>query len=116
MAGWSREEKLRVALQTLARLTRIPIRALEAELDASYAHDWTRDEFSLGAYSYVKVGGDVAGTYLRAPVAEKIFFAGEATIDGAARGTVHGALLSGRRAARRVRLAETTSQERRAAA
>ncbi|WP_153806672.1 FAD-dependent oxidoreductase [Nocardia sp. SYP-A9097] len=63
---------------------------------------WSTDPYALGSYSYPgidSVPGDRDA--LAAPVADRIFFAGEATHDTAA-ATVHGALLSGRREATRI--------------
>ena len=65
-------------------------------------HDWQRDPHFRGAYSYVAVGGEGARAALGAPVAERLFFAGEATADDSEGGTVAGALQSGMRAARQV--------------
>jgi monoamine oxidase len=71
-----------------------------AELEAAYAHDWQRDPFARGAYSYVAVGeGDPRGD-LAAPVDDVLFFAGEASAPTSEAGTVAGALQSGERAAR----------------
>jgi monoamine oxidase len=69
------------------------------EFDGGLVHDWGRDPFSRGAYSYVAVGGGDARARLAAPVEDTLFFAGEATsLDGQG-GTVNGALESGARAA-----------------
>lgn len=73
---------------------------VEAQLEAAYCHDWQRDPFARGAYSYVTVGGDGAREALAAPLRDTLFFAGEATdVQGEAT-TVAGALQSGIRAAR----------------
>jgi monoamine oxidase len=72
------------------------------ELEAVYYHDWQRDPFARGAYSYVGVGGGTAREELAAPVDDTLFFAGEATdVEGEA-ATVTGALQSGERAATEV--------------
>jgi len=64
--------------------------------------DWSGDPYALGAYSYLAVGAEpVMREWLAAPVAERVFFAGEAT-DGDAPSTVNGALASGRRVAAEV--------------
>ena len=69
------------------------------EPDAAYVHDWRRDPFARGAYSYVRVDGEGAREALQRPLADTLFFAGEATnLEGEA-GTVSGALQSGKRAA-----------------
>ena len=73
-----------------------------ARLRASYHHDWQADPFSCGAYRYLRVGGGDARAQLGKPIAQKLFFAGEATSTGDS-GTVAGALESGYRAADEVR-------------
>lgn len=63
---------------------------------------WAADPYARGAYSHVPVGArrEDRGELAR-PVGGRLFFAGEATHTGHP-GTVHGALLSGVREARRV--------------
>lgn len=61
---------------------------------------WDADPFACGAYSYVLAGGMKESGLLAAPVAGTLYFAGEASADGGARGTVPGAIASGRSAAR----------------
>lgn len=61
--------------------------------------DWSRDPWSLGAYTYSAVGLGGARAALAAPVAGTLFFAGEATVLDGHIATVHGAIESGRRAA-----------------
>lgn len=63
---------------------------------------WGSDEFSGGAYSYVGAGG-TANDYelLAEPLANKLFFAGEATSKSYP-ATVHGAYLTGLREAHRI--------------
>jgi monoamine oxidase len=63
-------------------------------------HDWSRDPFARGAYSYVAVGGGDARARLAQPVDDTLFFAGEATAYDGQGGTVNGALATGERAAR----------------
>jgi polyamine oxidase len=63
---------------------------------------WAADPWTRGSYSYVAVGASTTDRErLGAPVGEQLFFAGEATsVDYPA--TVHGALMSGVRAAEEV--------------
>ena len=68
---------------------------------AVLVHDWRRDPFARGAYSYLRVGGEGAREDLATPIGDTLFFAGEAT-DAEESGTVAGALRSGERAARQV--------------
>jgi monoamine oxidase len=65
-------------------------------------HNWSRDPFSRGAYSFTAAGGEDAAQKFRAPMRDTLFFAGEATADGEEVGTVHGALASGFRAAKEI--------------
>ena len=78
----------------------LPRRAVASLLAATWMHDWQRDVYSRGAYSYARVGGAGAARSLSRPVEETLFFAGEATDTGGHTGTVEGALASGLRAAR----------------
>jgi monoamine oxidase len=94
------------AIDSLATLPGLSRRDLESRLVAAYTHDWLSDPYSRGAYSYVPVGGLGASQELAKPVQDTLFFAGEALATGPDRGTVQGALDSGRRAARRILDAE----------
>lgn len=75
---------------------------IDAQFKAAWFHDWQRDPFARGAYSYEKVGGSGARRALAAPLQDTLFFAGEATDFEGEQGTVAGALQSGIRAAREV--------------
>ncbi len=74
----------------------------ESRLVAAWLHDWQRDPFARGAYSYVAVGGHGARKALAAPVQGTLYFAGEAADFEGEHGTVAGALRSGTRAARQI--------------
>jgi monoamine oxidase len=89
------------ALDGLQRLfgDSVPVRTL---LSQSWVHNWQRDPFSLGAYSYVGVGGLDARRLLAQPLEGTLFFAGEATDHAGEGSTVAGALASGERAAKEV--------------
>jgi monoamine oxidase len=64
--------------------------------------DWTRDPWSMGAYSAVPVGALDARRVLALPEG-RIHFAGEATALDGHPASVHGALVSGQRAAAEIR-------------
>jgi len=98
-AGRGKDDIVHSALQSLARIMGSDGLELRSELTGSYMHDWQADPFSLGAYSYVAVGGMDAAQILAAPVEETLFFAGEATNCDGYNGTVHGAIATGNRAA-----------------
>jgi monoamine oxidase len=89
------------ALAGLGRLLDIPRSRLEDQLESWRTHDWRRDPYSRGAYSYVGVGGLPAQRALARPALATLFFAGETT-EPDEMGTVAGAIASGRRAARQV--------------
>jgi monoamine oxidase len=92
--------RLDVALETLGSLFGISRRRVRGLLRDTHFHDWTRDPFFRGAYSYQVVGGANAPSRLASPIEDTLFFAGEAT-EAQISGTVPAALVSGRRAARR---------------
>ncbi|HEY0780011.1 MAG TPA: NAD(P)/FAD-dependent oxidoreductase [Gemmatirosa sp.] len=86
-------------LDALATAFGVARSTIDAEFVAAYEHDWLRDPFARGAYSYARVGGRDAFAALARPLGALVF-AGEATVDDGDWGTVHGALRSGARAAR----------------
>ena len=88
------------ALTSLARLSGTPIEAWRRQLLEVFTHDWRSDPYSLGAYSFAAAGREKTPERLAQPVADTLFFAGEATSE--ALGTVHGALASGLRAANQI--------------
>ena len=89
------------ALAGLGRLLDVPRPRLEDQLESWRTHDWRRDPYSRGAYSYVGVGGLPAQRALGRPAEGTLYFAGETT-EPDEMGTVAGALVSGRRAARQI--------------
>jgi monoamine oxidase len=94
-----REEALR-SLAAILGTTRAQLRPWLAGFEW---HDWARDPFTRGAYSFSKVGLEDGGARLAEPVKNTVFFAGEATSDDP--GTVTGAMASGLRVAKAVRKA-----------
>ncbi len=102
LAAFPEEEIERRALRDLARHIGTTYERLAGLVRGSWSHNWLRDPFSRGAYSYAVVGGSGAARTLAKPVADTIFFAGEATDTEGRTGTVEGALATGRRAARGV--------------
>jgi monoamine oxidase len=80
--------------------------ALEGHVRSAVIKDWQAEPFSSGAYSYVPVGAITAPITLAEPVANTLFFAGEATNSEGASATVHGAIATGYRAADQILGAE----------
>jgi monoamine oxidase len=103
---------LTTALRALSKLLKLPDYKTRQALVGHYFHDWSRDPFSLGAYSYTPVYRFNARGELTLPVKETLFFAGEATCTAGDHGTVHGAIESGLRAAAQIRAAMGIGRER----
>ncbi len=99
LLGQTRSTVISEAIATLARITGFSRKRLSGLLEAAYYHDWHEDPFTRGAYSYVPVGALAARNKLAEPVAETLYFAGEATSLNGYCGTVHGAIASGKRVA-----------------
>ena len=67
---------------------------------------WRGYGHTLGSYSYAKPGNTDARRILAEPLADRVFFAGEATMTDTY-STVHGAFLSGKRAADQIITTQT---------
>ena len=89
-------------LATMVAQLRSAFGSAVGEPTASYRTRWSSDPWSGGSYSFLRVGSSsLDRETLAAPLASRLFFAGEATHrDHAA--TVHGAYLSGLRAAQSI--------------
>jgi monoamine oxidase len=98
LAGVEHDEIVRTALSCLTKIFGESERCL-AEFQGAHLHDWQKDPFACGAYSYLVAGGANARELLARPLASTLFFAGEAAETGGESGTVAGALESGKRAA-----------------
>jgi len=96
------EHLLTAALRSLSHAAGIPEARLKQSLEGHYFHDWSRDPFTLGAYSYTPVYRIGTRMELTVPIQETLFFAGEATNTTGEHGTVHGAVDSGVRAAHQI--------------
>jgi monoamine oxidase len=102
LAGRTGAELARLAGDSIAAALGLAPARVHRRLQAHWWHDWQADRFALGAYTYVGVGGKRAHEVLARPVADTLFFAGEATCGGGLNATMEGALRSGRRAARQL--------------
>ena len=102
LSGQSHSFVVERSLQTLSALSRVSHAELQNILEDAYFHDWQTDPFSLGAYSYGKVGANKAQQVLTEPIQDTLYFAGEATDTSGNNGTVHGAIASGYRAAKQI--------------
>lgn len=98
LAGEAEERWIELALEGFGALLGERSRARH-EFEGALVHDWDRDPYARGAYSYLAVGAEEARALLAVPLEETIFFAGEATANDGQGGTVNGALATGERAA-----------------
>ncbi len=93
-------ELIHLGLESLAKIFHVSIAELHDQLLTYRVDDWSQDPYSLGAYSYEKVGEKPFRQILHTPVENTIFFAGEALYEGEhTPGTVEAALATGRKAA-----------------
>lgn len=99
LAGQTSDSICEQALETLSHLFSMEKSRLRSQLQSFHMHDWQQDPYSRGAYSYALVGGANAFRELAKPIAQTLFFGGEATDFTGHNATVHGALASGERAA-----------------
>ena len=90
------------ACDSLALLVGTKRERVHDELEAFHYHDWSRDPFARGAYSYALVGGSRAAAAVAKPIGKAVFFAGEHTMPSPENGTVEGAIASGERAAKQI--------------
>ena len=100
MIGASLDEVTDRGVSALARSLGMAKRRIAAAITGAWTYDWGNDPFARGAYSYSMVGGAQAAKTLARSVDDTLFFAGEASDGGGRNGTVHGAIASGKRAAK----------------
>ncbi len=86
---------LEQALISLSSIFAIDAKILQKYLKASHINNWLADPFSKGAYSYNTITSAAAKKILATPVANTLFFAGEA-LDKKSSATVEAALNSGK--------------------
>jgi len=101
LGGLSDEEISNQAVESLASIFNIAGSEVRSYISQVYFHNWQEDSLSRGAYAYLPVNGLDHQLNLARPVANTLFFAGEATSVGHI-GTVHGAIQTGKRAAREI--------------
>jgi monoamine oxidase len=94
----SKDQLLEIAIEKLAKLFKRDKQELRNKLDGVYYHDWCSDPYSCGSYSYVTAGGYDSSQQIAEPIEQTLWFAGEAASIGYW-GTVHGAMVSGKKAA-----------------
>lgn len=89
------DEVLEKAFDSLSIIFSLKKEDLKVELIEWRVFNWTAEPFTRGGYSYSTTETNEARKVLKAPVDNKLFFAGEALYDGTETGTVEAALVSG---------------------
>jgi monoamine oxidase len=102
ISNFAPADLVEAALVSLSNILNMERDRLDSLFERAFVHNWSTDPFSRGAYSYVPVNGLEAMQRLSAPVDDTLFFAGEATNWEGHWGTIHGAIATGRRAAREI--------------
>ncbi|HJU65891.1 MAG TPA: NAD(P)/FAD-dependent oxidoreductase [Gemmatimonadaceae bacterium] len=102
LSGLSPSEVADRGLASLASHLGVSRRRVSSQLEHCWTHDWQRDPLSRGAYSYALVGGAEFAPKLARSIQGTLWLAGEAADGEGRNGTVHGAIGSGRHAARSV--------------
>ena len=96
------EELIERSLQSLSTIFGVTISFLRENLISQYMFNWTKDPYTLGAYSFDTLNSKEHKQILKQPVGNTIFFAGEGLHEGPEIGTVEAALISGRETAHQV--------------
>jgi monoamine oxidase len=99
LAGRPLHQMLEAATASLVAIFGPAARHESERILGAYHHDWITDPYARGAYSYGGIGAQEARTALAEPVAGTLMLAGEALAEAGRTATVHGALMTGRRAA-----------------
>jgi len=102
LKGKSADELSGIALQFLGSAFEIDINHLKDMLISSYVFNWDDDIFFRGGYSFSMIESPSARQFLREPVADTLFFAGEALYEGIMQGSVEAALWSGLDSSRKI--------------
>ncbi|MEX8546802.1 MAG: flavin monoamine oxidase family protein [Mucilaginibacter sp.] len=89
------EEILQEAIISLAHIFNVDASFITQKLVSAKVYNWTADPFARGSYSYATLKTASALKILKKPVAQTIYFAGEALFEGEQLGTVEAALVTG---------------------
>jgi len=102
LEGIQESELVEKSIRSLALIFKLTEGAVKQKLIAHKIFDWVTDPFSMGAYSYQVVNGNMILEKLREPVEDTLFLAGEGLHTGENQGTVEAALSDGFRVVREI--------------
>lgn len=100
---YSNEQIVALALTSLSLLTGESTDHLRTLLTGHYISNWAADPYVRGSYSYGTPATQQAQALLNTPVADTLYFAGEALYNGASPGTVEAALVTGKAVADKIK-------------
>jgi monoamine oxidase len=92
---------IKIALQSLSSIFKIPVSNLKSMITASKVFNWRSDPYAVGAYSYATLNRLKNIHILNQPVEDILYFAGEA-LEQDNSGTVEAALCSGFKVANKI--------------
>ena len=97
------EALIEKGLISLAFIFEKPLEEIKKNVLQSYVFNWKKSEFVLGGYTYSMPKSPEARKLLNTPIANTVFFAGEALYEGDSPGTVEAALQSAVDVAKRIK-------------
>lgn len=89
------DELIEIGIISLSNIFDITPSFLRNIIVSSYVFNWSKNDESLGAYSFSTPDSASARKILNEPLSQTVFFAGEGLYDGPYSGTVEAALTSG---------------------
>jgi monoamine oxidase len=102
MSEWTNQERIDTALGTLSQLTKRSKSFLRDHLKSVHQHNWSKDPFTMGAYTYTGILD--SGQHHKVPACfnKFLWLTGEAFAEADGQGTVHGALEHGHEVAQKI--------------
>jgi len=100
-AARAQADLLAKALHSLSNIFKVP--NIADLLDEGFVHNWSEEQAIHGGYSYGMPYSAQAKMVLTTPVADTVYFAGEALYSGDSPGTVEAALHNGREIANKIK-------------
>lgn len=102
MSLWSQDQRIDTALKTLSLLTKRSVRFLRKELISVHHHNWSKDPFTMGGYTYTGIQPTQSKETSHREFKKFLWLTGEALSEGDGQGTVHGALEHGEETAQKI--------------
>jgi monoamine oxidase len=99
---FSKDELYAKAIRSLQYILQSSKDEVESNLLSWTVVNWVSDPYSYGAYAYTTVETVEARRVMLTPIADTLYFAGEAFYEGTAMGTVEAALVSGKQVAAKI--------------